>query len=65
MRRKVILSIDPPLTDKERKEFKKTHPGYRLCFTLRYPRGHYWLMCIPSILMSLAAIIISIVQLLK
>ena len=65
MRRQVIVSVDKPLTAKERKEFKKTHPGYRLCFTLRYPRGHYWLMCIPSILMSLAAIIISIVQLLK
>lgn len=65
MKKTVIVSVDKPLSAEERRDFSKTHPGYRLCFTLRYPRGHYWLMCIPSALMSIAAIIISIVQLLK
>lgn len=64
MRRQVIVSVDKPLTAKERKEFKKTHPGYRLCFTLRYPYGHIFFY-IPSWILSIAAIIISIVQLLK
>lgn len=64
-KRKVVIYTDEVLTARDRKEYKKTHPGYRLCFTLRYPNARYWLPCLPSILMSIVAIVISIVQLLK
>ena len=48
---------DRRLTRKERREYKKDHPGYRLAFPVRFPN--------ISIYISLAAIIISIVRLLK
>lgn len=45
------------LSRKERRDYKKDHPGYRLAFPARFPNF--------SIYISLMAIIISIVQLLK
>ena len=58
MRKQVIVSVDKPLTAKERRDFSKNHPGYRLSFMLRYPY-------LPSRILSIAAIVISIIVLLK
>ena len=64
MKRKVVYVVDKPLTAKERREFSKTHPGHRLCFTLRHPYWRY-LLFLPSWILSIVAIIISIVKLLN
>ena len=45
------------LSPKERRDYKKDHPGYRLAFPARYPN--------VSIYISLLAIIISAAQLLR
>lgn len=34
---KVIVYTDEVLSARDRREFKKRHPGYRLSFGLRYP----------------------------
>lgn len=36
-KREVIVYTDEVLTPEARKNYKKTHPGKRLCFQLRYP----------------------------
>ena len=59
MKHKRLIPVYPDhrLTRKERREYKKDHPGYRLAFPARFPNF--------SIYISLMAIIISIVQLSK
>ena len=59
MKHKRLISVYPDrrLTRKERREFKKDHPGYRLAFPARFPN--------ISIYISLVALIISIAQVLK
>ena len=37
MKRTVIVSVPFKLSKKERRSFRKDHPGYRLCFRQRYP----------------------------
>ena len=59
MKKTVIVSVDKPLSAEERRDFSKTHPGYRLCFTLRYPRAPF----IISTIISLIAIIVSSIKL--
>ena len=39
MRRETVISVEKPLTALQRKNFKKEHPGYRLCLRLRYPNA--------------------------
>ena len=36
-KREVIVSTEKPLTAKERRNYKKEHPGERLSFFLRFP----------------------------
>lgn len=36
-RKKVIVITMHELTKEERRNYAKDHPGYRLCFRLRYP----------------------------
>ena len=37
MKKTIVVSVPETLTKKERRSFRKDHPGYRLCFRLRYP----------------------------
>ncbi len=53
MKRKVIVYTDEILTRKARREYKKTHPGYRLCFSLRYPNFH---LTVSAIALAIAII---------
>ena len=57
---KVIVYTDEVLTARDRKEFKKTHPGYRLCFSLRYPNFHLYLSVV-ALAVSIIALIMKIV----
>ena len=54
-KREVIVYTDEILTPKVRKEYKKTHPGKRLCFHLRYPNF--------PLIVSAIAVLISVVNL--
>lgn len=54
----VIVSTGRELTPKERRGFKKDHPGYRLCFMLRYPNFPLW-FSISSLLVVIASILIA------
>ena len=63
----VIVALDPgtaPLTKEERKNYKKNHPGERLCFRLRYPNFPIVIHSI-NVAISLTAIIIALMRLLK
>lgn len=37
MKKQVIVITEHELTKEERVNYEKDHPGYRLCFRLRYP----------------------------
>ncbi len=37
MKKEIIVSVEKPLTTKERRNFSKAKPGKRLCFGLRFP----------------------------
>lgn len=50
--REVIVTTKGDLTKEERRSFAKDHPGYRLCFRLRYPN-------LPLVI-SIIALLISI-----
>lgn len=54
MKREVIVYTDEVLTAKDRKEYKKTHPGKRLCFTLRHPNF--------PLVMSVIAMVFSVIM---
>lgn len=51
----VIVYTDETLTTKARKDFKKNHPGYRLCFSLRYPN---FPLVISSIALAVSVIML-------
>lgn len=38
MKRETVIFTPTELTEQERRNFKKDHPGKRLCFRLRYPK---------------------------
>lgn len=59
MRAKRLITVYPEgrLTRRERQDYKKDHPGYRLAFPARFPN--------TAIYISILAIVISVVQLLK
>lgn len=50
-----IVSTEKELTKEERKCYKKTHPGKRLCFRLRHPNF--------PIVSSIVALIVDIIAL--
>ena len=58
-KREVIVYTDEVLTAKDRKEYKKTHPGKRLCFSLRYPDFYYWLSWV-ALAISIISLIVKI-----
>ena len=59
MRKKiVIVSVGKKLTKKERQSFEKDHPGYRLCFRLKYPNFPF----VISTVISLIALTVSIIK---
>lgn len=64
MKRKIDRRTETTLTAKERKGYK-THQVERIRFSSEHMNARYFIYFIPSWIMSLAAIIISIVQLLK
>ena len=60
-KREVIVYTDEYLTRKERKEFRKTHPGKRLSFFLRYPNFPIFVSAV-SLAVSIMALIVKIVN---
>lgn len=60
MKREVIVATSRNLTKTERKNYKKEHPGYRLCMRLRYPNFSLY-VSVFSVILSLIALIIRIV----
>lgn len=60
-RLEVIVYTDEYLTRKERKEFRKTHPGKRLSFFLRYPNFPIFVSAV-SLAVSIMALIVKIVN---
>lgn len=54
MKKTVIVYTDKPLTKKQRRSFEKDHPGYRLCFRLRYPNFPL-LISVISLLLVIAS----------
>lgn len=49
MKRETVEWIDKPLTSKQRKRFKKEHPGYRLCYRLRFPNAPLFISIVALI----------------
>lgn len=46
-KKEVIVDIlDGELTKEDRRNFKKNHPGRRLCFRLRFPYFPEYLACV-------------------
>ena len=60
-KREVIVYTDEILTPKDRKEYKKTHPGKRLCFLLRYPHFPLIISCV-ALVVSILALIVKIMK---
>lgn len=52
MAKELIVTTERELTKEERRSFAKDHPGYRLCFRLRYPNF--------PLVISIIALLISI-----
>lgn len=55
MKKDVVVYVERNLTAYERKNFKKEHPGKRLCFRLRFPDLPLFISVI-SLLLVLAKI---------
>ena len=61
-KREVIVSTEKTLTAKERRNYKKEHPGERLCFRLRYPNFPLIVSIISLLLVLTKIILVDILQ---
>lgn len=57
MAKELIVTTERELTKEERRSFAKDHPGYRLCFRLRYPNFPL-VISIIALLISIGTIIL-------
>lgn len=57
MKKEVIVTTERELTGEERRSFSKDHPGYKLCFRLRYPNFPL-VISIIALLISIGTIIL-------
>lgn len=57
MKRETVVTTDKVLTAKERKKFAKEHPGYRLCFRLRYPHFPEFILSVSVLLLLLKPVL--------
>ena len=57
MKKEVIVTTERELTGEERRAFSKDHPGYKLCFRLRYPNFPL-VISIIALLISIGTIIL-------
>lgn len=57
MKKTKIVYLPYPLSDDERRNFERDHPGYKLSFLLRHPRFPLILSIISLIIATLAPII--------
>lgn len=57
IKREVIVAVDKALTARERKNFAKEHPGYRLCFRLRHPHFPEFILTVSALLLLLKPVL--------
>lgn len=62
MIRETIISVEKPLTEEQRRNFKKEHPGYRLCIRLRYPNAPLIISIIALLLVIAEPILAGMLQ---
>lgn len=63
MSKKIVVVWEKDLTDEQRKNYEKDHPGYRLSFSMKHPNFPIYAASIAGILAVIATILSELLKL--